>query len=41
VQQATFGACLMARPKLVADCVRAMRSAVAVPVTVKCRIGID
>ncbi len=41
VQQATFGACLMARPRLVADCVRAMRSAVAVPVTVKCRIGID
>jgi tRNA-dihydrouridine synthase A len=41
VQQATFGACLMARPRLVADCVRAMRGAVAVPVTVKCRIGID
>jgi tRNA-dihydrouridine synthase A len=41
VQQATFGACLMARPRLVADCVQAMRSAVAVPVTVKCRIGID
>src|SRR5262245_19922360 len=41
VQQATFGACLMARPRLVADCVRAMRSAVRVPVTVKCRIGID
>jgi len=41
VQQATFGACLMARPRLVADCVRAMRAAVDVPVTVKCRIGID
>jgi tRNA-dihydrouridine synthase A len=41
VQQATFGACLMARPRLVADCVRAMRREVAVPVTVKCRIGID
>ena len=41
VQQATFGACLMARPRLVADCVRAMTGAVAVPVTVKCRIGID
>ena len=41
VQQATFGACLMARPRLVADCVRAMRAAVAIPVTVKCRIGID
>jgi tRNA-dihydrouridine synthase A len=41
VQSATFGACLMAQPQLVADCVRAMRSAVGVPVTVKCRIGID
>ena len=41
VQQATFGACLMSRPRLVADCVRAMRHEVAVPVTVKCRIGID
>ena len=41
VQQATFGACLMARPRLVADCVREMTRAVAVPVTVKCRIGID
>jgi tRNA-dihydrouridine synthase A len=41
VQQATFGACLMARPRLVADCVRQMTRAVAVPVTVKCRIGID
>ena len=41
VQQATFGACLMARPRLVADCVEAMRTVVTVPVTVKCRIGID
>jgi tRNA-dihydrouridine synthase A len=41
VQSATFGACLMARPGLVADCVRAMRAAVRVPVTVKCRTGID
>jgi tRNA-dihydrouridine synthase A len=41
VQQAVFGACLMARPRLVADCVRAMRAAVRLPVTVKCRIGID
>ncbi len=41
VQSATFGACLMAEPALVADCVRAMRAAVTVPVTVKCRIGID
>ncbi len=41
VQSATFGACLMAKPALVAACVQAMREAVAVPVTVKCRIGID
>jgi tRNA-dihydrouridine synthase A len=41
VQNASFGACLMARPALVADCVAAMRAAVQVPVTVKCRIGID
>jgi tRNA-dihydrouridine synthase A len=41
VQNASFGACLMARPALVADCVAAMRAAVTVPVTVKCRIGID
>src|SRR5262249_24613706 len=40
VQNASFGACLMARPALVAQCVVAMRDAVAVPVTVKCRIGI-
>ena len=41
VQSGRFGACLMAEPQLVADCVRAMREAVQVPVTVKCRIGID
>jgi tRNA-dihydrouridine synthase A len=41
VQSGRFGACLMAEPELVADCVRAMREAVTVPVTVKCRIGID
>jgi tRNA-dihydrouridine synthase A len=41
VQNATFGACLMAKPALVADCVRAMREAVRIPVTVKTRIGID
>lgn len=41
VQSGRFGACLMAEPGLVADCVRAMRAAVSVPVTVKCRIGID
>jgi len=41
VQEGRFGACLMAEPTLVADCVAAMKAAVAVPVTVKCRIGID
>lgn len=41
VQSGKFGACLMAEPKLVADCVKAMQDAVSVPVTVKCRIGID
>jgi tRNA-dihydrouridine synthase A len=41
VQSGRFGACLMAEPALVADCVRAMREAVQIPVTVKCRIGID
>jgi tRNA-dihydrouridine synthase A len=41
VQEGRFGACLMAEPKLVAACVAAMKDAVGVPVTVKCRIGID
>jgi len=42
VQSGSFGACLMAEPELVADCIRAMQDAAgAVPVTVKCRIGID
>ena len=41
VQTGSFGACLMAEPALVADCVRAMRDAVPVPVTVKHRIGLD
>ncbi len=41
VQSGRFGACLMAEPELVRDCVGAMREAVMVPVTVKCRIGID
>ncbi|WP_246237761.1 tRNA dihydrouridine(20/20a) synthase DusA [Caldichromatium japonicum] len=41
VQQGQFGACLMAEPRLVADCVQAMRASVTVPVTVKHRIGID
>ncbi|MEM1242840.1 MAG: tRNA dihydrouridine(20/20a) synthase DusA [Cyanobacteria bacterium P01_H01_bin.26] len=41
VQSGNFGACLMAQPKLVADCVAAMQAVVTVPVTVKHRIGID
>ena len=41
VQEGRFGACLMAEPALVADGVAAMKAAVKVPVTVKCRIGID
>jgi tRNA-dihydrouridine synthase A len=41
VQTGSFGACLMAEPALVADCVRAMRDAVALPVTVKHRTGVD
>ncbi len=41
VQSGAFGACLMKRPALVADCVAAMRAAVKIPVTVKCRIGVD
>ncbi len=41
VQSGRFGACLMAEPQLVADCIAAMNSGVRIPVTVKCRIGID
>ena len=41
VQSGTFGACLMRTPDLVAACVEAMKAAVGVPVTVKCRIGVD
>jgi tRNA-dihydrouridine synthase A len=41
VQSGRFGACLMAEPQLVADCVAAMKDAVLIPVTVKTRIGID
>jgi tRNA-dihydrouridine synthase A len=41
VQDGRFGACLMAEPQLVGECVAAMKRAVTVPVTVKCRIGID
>jgi len=41
VQAGRFGACLMREPALVADCIAAMRAAVDVPVTVKCRLGVD
>ena len=41
MQSGTFGACLMRTPALVAECVAAMKAAVAIPVTVKCRIGVD
>jgi tRNA-dihydrouridine synthase A len=41
VRDGRFGACLMAEPQLVAVCVAAMKRAVKIPVTVKCRIGID
>jgi tRNA-dihydrouridine synthase A len=41
VQEGRFGACLMTEPELVGDCVAAMKTAVSVPLTVKCRIGVD
>jgi tRNA-dihydrouridine synthase A len=41
VQNGAFGACLMREPKLVGECVAAMKAAVRIPVTVKCRIGVD
>ena len=41
VQSGRFGACLMSEPALVADCMAAIRDAVAIPATVKCRIGVD
>jgi tRNA-dihydrouridine synthase A len=41
VQSGAFGACLMRSPSLVGDCVAAMKAAVKIPVTVKCRIGVD
>ncbi len=41
VQSGRFGACLMREPDLVADCMAAIREAVSVPATVKCRIGVD
>src|SRR6202165_1717960 len=41
VQEGRFGACLMAEPALVGNCVAAMKAAASLPITVKCRIGID
>ena len=41
VQRGAFGACLMAEPSLVADCIKAMQDAVSIPITVKHRIGVD
>jgi tRNA-dihydrouridine synthase A len=41
VQSGTFGACLMRSPDLVGECVAAMKAAVSIPVTVKCRLGVD
>jgi tRNA-dihydrouridine synthase A len=41
VQSGRFGACLMREPELVGECVAAMREAVSIPVTVKCRLGVD
>jgi len=41
VQSGRFGACLMLEPQLVAECMAAIRAAVSVPATVKCRIGVD
>jgi len=41
VQKGAFGACLMAEPQLVADCIKAMQDAVTIPVTVKHRLGLD
>lgn len=41
VQSGQFGACLMLKPDLVAECVAAMKNKISIPVTVKCRIGVD
>jgi tRNA-dihydrouridine synthase A len=41
VKSGTFGACLMEKPDLVGECVAAMKQAVSIPVTVKCRLGVD
>ncbi len=41
VQKGRFGACLMHEPQLVADCINAMQNAVTLPISIKCRIGVD
>ncbi len=41
VQSGRFGACLMAEPELVGDCIASIRAAISLPVTIKCRLGID
>ena len=41
VQKGSFGACLMEEPELVNDCIKAMQEVVSIPITVKCRIGIN
>ena len=41
VQCGNFGACLMKDPENVAKCLKAMKQAVSIPITVKCRIGVD
>ena len=41
VQSGAFGACLMREPELVGDCVAAMKARIKIPVTVKCRTGVD
>ena len=41
VQNGSFGACLMLTPQKVADCIQSMKQAVSIPITVKCRIGVD
>jgi tRNA-dihydrouridine synthase A len=41
VQRGRFGACLMKEPTLVADCIQAMQAVTAIPITVKCRLGVD
>ena len=41
MSEGEFGACLMKKPELVAECTKAMANAVNIPVTVKCRLGVD